>query len=1030
MKGSGLIETLLRRPYALISFLTLFAFMGVMGFGKMKRKLFPDSNYPTVAVVMMMPGASAQTLASDVAVAVEEELYTLEGIRRVFSSTSDEVSVISAEFDYAQPIGTATSEVQRALDRIGSRLPKGLLPAQIHPITAATPPVLTVALSSDTLNLDEVRLLAQNEIRPKLLRLFGIADVALFGGHQRILEISISKALLDRYGLVFSDVIAQVERGVAEFSVGTLRSSTTHYMLTSLWPDQSIESLKALHVTPELTLGMLAQIGFEHSEHQALYRGNQKSAIALAIERADDADVIQTIHEAQKVLSEMAMHYGDIRFEITDTQEETIRQSTDNMFEALRDALVMSTLIVFIFLASVRQVLVVLLSIPIVYLMSIALMWLMGIEFNVVTLTAIILALGLLLDNTVVVVENIERHLFTLHDDLRKAVLVGTQEIFLPMSAGVITTMIALVPMLFVGGYPQTVFEPLVSTLLIAVGSSFVVAITAVPLLSVVLLRLNHPLLSRVERGFGAISGRFNTLMVSFFEGAVLLALKQRRYGWLYMGILGALFVISVKVVMPLVGQELMPPMDTGGLKISITLMPNRSIEESERVLKEAEAIIADEAELLRLSSTVGSEAGVMGIGSGGGIDQIGITATYVDRFSRDRSIWEIARALREKLWQIEGIKRLDVVDYGATALSSLRANVDVTLYSDHFDSLLAAATSVRGALERVAGIVSVSQTWQMDKQVWELEIDAGRAALFGLDRHAITAQVQLFLRQRTVGGYRIQNAASIPIVIEIDAHEHAHANDLPSLVLQSPKGSIPLESVARLIQRSEPSYISREGLRYTINVYGFREKAAISHLMSAFESERLHVTLPQGVEMEQTGDIKQFKDAASRMIGAITLAVLLIFLSLIVLFSSLKIAALVMLSIPLTIIGASWMVLAFDYHTSMPAMMGFILLSGVIVNNAILLIQFASDRMREEGDGVVEAMIHAIRTRTRPVLMTALAVSAGMLPVALGNAIGLERLAPLGAVAIGGLIVGTFLTLLFIPLFFIWSTRRNDATR
>jgi len=229
----------------------------------------------------------------------------------------------------------------------------------------------------------------------------------------------------------------------------------------------------------------------------------------------------------------------------------------------------------------------------------------------------------------------------------------------------------------------------------------------------------------------------------------------------------------------------------------------------------------------------------------------------------------------------------------------------------------------------------------------------------------------------------------------------------------------IPLGAVASIRREKEPGMITREGLKYTLNVYGSREKAAISHIMASFDKAFEGLELPPSVTMEQTGDMKQFENSAGRMGGAIGFAVALIFFILVALFNSVKVALMIVLSIPLTIIGASWTLLLLDYHVSMPAMMGFILLSGIIVNNAILLIHFAQEKMAE-GLRKKEAMLESIRIRTRPVLMTALAVAAGMLPVAMGSAIGLERLAPLGAVAIGGLIVGTFLTLLFIPLIFI----------
>ncbi|MDQ7046735.1 MAG: efflux RND transporter permease subunit [Sulfurovum sp.] len=246
-------------------------------------------------------------------------------------------------------------------------------------------------------------------------------------------------------------------------------------------------------------------------------------------------------------------------------------------------------------------------------------------------------------------------------------------------------------------------------------------------------------------------------------------------------------------------------------------------------------------------------------------------------------------------------------------------------------------------------------------------------------------------------------------------------------MLIETSKGKIPLNKIATLDAAKEPSSISRDGLEYTLEVYGNREKGAISHIMENFEKHLEEVTLPQGVVLEQVGDIKQFKAAAGRMIGAIIIAVVLIFFTLIVMFANVKIALMILFSIPLTIIGASWTMLSVGYHISMPAMMGFMLLSGVIVNNAILLIHFALEQI-QAGLNKKDAMMESIKIRTRPVLMTAFAVSVGMLPVAQGAAIGLERLAPLGTVAIGGLIVGTFMTLVFIPIVFIWTVKEENV--
>jgi multidrug efflux pump subunit AcrB len=1029
-ESSSWVEKVLKRPHIILSFLALFVFAGIMGYGKMHRNLFPNSNYPEVALVIVQPGASAKTMASNIAVPVEEELYALDEIRRAYSNTIDEVTVIRAEFEYSKDIDTAVNDVTTALSKIRAKLPKDIKEPQIIKITEATAPVLVVAMSPNegtALSLEDIRDLASSNIKHTLLKTKGVANVDIFGGYEKELQIIVDKEKLDVYQLSLGQIIATLQKNNNEYAVGFVSNKEHRYLLQSKGKRDQVSMLKALMLTPDVKLSDVADVYFGHYENSAAYYGNGKAAIALSIQRSVSADVIQTIDKVEHIIAGFKTQYPNINFEVSDTQKETIVQSTTNMFEALRDAIIMSTIVVFLFLASFRQILVVLVTIPLVYASTIALMWLVGIDFNVVTLTAIILALGLLLDDTVVVMENIERHYRELGKDIRTAVFDGTKEIMFADLSGTITTMIALAPMLFVGGYPQTVFGPLVGTLLLGLVASYVISIVAVPLLSLHILAIQNPLLLKVENGFHTVIGRANDYIQSFFATIVRAITASKPLGFFSIAVLIALFVTSVKIVMTVVGQELMPPMDTGGVNIKITTDANLPIEKSEAIMKQVNVLVREQGEILRISGSIGSEAGVMSIGSGSGTDHLAIVATYVDRYQREEDIWEISTSLRKEIAKIPHVKYLDIAPYGSTALASIRASVDAKLSSSDLYSLQAAGHDVEKALQKTQGIISTSTTWDMDKVVYNLDIDEAEALRYGLKRSDITSQLQLVLRGAPVATFAKANSMDYTVRVWLPKQQIDQFDTILSMLIDTPKGKIPLNKVASLNFSKEPSSITREGLEYTLEVYGNREKGAISHIMANFEKQLEEVKLPQGVELEQIGDIKQFKSSAERMIGAIIIAVVLMFFTLIVMFGNVKISLMILFSIPLTIIGASWTMLAIGYHVSMPAMMGFMLLSGVIVNNAILLIHFALEQI-QAGLNKREAMLESIRIRTRPVLMTAFAVSVGMLPVAQGAAIGLERLAPLGAVAIGGLIMGTIMTLVFIPIVFIWTVKEENV--
>ncbi len=1026
--NSGWIEKLLARPYYILSFLGLFLFFGFYGYNSIDRKLFPDSNRPEIATVIIWPGAGAKDIASNVAVTIERELYTIDKIRRVYSSTIDEVSVIRAEFEYEKDVDAAASDVANAISKIRSSLPPDIKEPQIHKITAATPPVVTVGISSESASLTDIREICENEIKNRLLKVEGVSNVEIFGGYKKEILVEVDKEKLDRYGLRIEAVLAVLARNDRDYAIGFMDIPKGRYLLKSLGKRDRIEAIADLPISDVLRLKDVAAVRYGHFDNSALYYGNGKPSIALAVQRSVDADVVKTIENTERELESIKREYPALAFEITDTQKDTIVQSISNMFESLRDAIIMSTIVAFFFLASFRQVLVVLFTIPLVYASTVAMMYLFGIEFSVVTLTAIILALGLLLDDAVVVMENIERHYKELGKPIRKAVTEGTKEIMFADLTGTITTMAALFPIMFVGDYPQTIFQPLVSTLLIALAASYIISITTVPLLSLKFLAIDSPWILRAERAFGKITDSFNEGARRLFSQMAEAAMRSKRIAIFYFVLLIALFAVSARVVMPIVGQELMPPMDTGIVKINVTVDPNLPIERSEEVLKRVDRAIYESGKVLRVSSSVGSEAGVLSIGSGGGIDTISVTATYVNRFEREESIWDIEKRIRERLLPIPDIKYFTVFDYGATALSSIRGNVDVMLSSDSFEKLQRGADEIFRVLEKTKGLVNVAKTWDLDKTVYRLEIDEAKAHLYGLDSEAITRQLGLYLKGSPAALKPVQNSNDI-VVRLYGSDREAFLRRLKTISVDSPAGKIPLFALAAIRSGVEPSQITREGLEYTVDVYGFRQKAAISHIMQSFDEAYDGVVLPDGVDMVQTGDIAQFEDSAKRMVKAVLFGVGLIFFTLVPLFGSVRAPLLIIFSIPLTLVGASWILLFMDYHTSMPAMMGFILLSGIIVNNAILLIEFALSGMRK-GLDAKEAMLESIKIRTRPVLMTAFATTAGMLPVALGWAVGLERLAPLGAVAIGGLMVGTFLTLVFIPILFVWIYRKKGAAR
>jgi multidrug efflux pump subunit AcrB len=1023
------VSFVLRRPHFILSVIFAFTILGIIGFFNIKQKLFPDVDRPQIAVVIIQHGASAQDMADNVAAPIERRLYTIDQVRRVYSTSKDEVSVITAEFEYTKDLGEAATDVTNELSKIKSQLPKEIEEPQIYKISSATPPVIVLSVSpkDKSIGLADLRQIAENQIKDEILKLKPVANVDVFGGYKKEVFIEIKKDRLNKYNLSLPFVLEKIRKTNADIPVGFIINKEGEFLLKSNNKAKTLEKLKNIYITKDIKLSDIADIKYDYYDNSSLYYGNGKPAIALAVQRGLTGDSLKTIDAVKSIIPKLEKEYPNLKFEISDSQEKIIRLSNLNMFEALRDAIIMTAIVIFFFLSNIRQMIIAGLSIPFVYGITIAIMWILGMEFNIVTLTAIILALGMLIDDAVVVLENIERHLYELKEPIKDAVVNGTREVVFAVLAGTIATSVVLVPLLFVGDYPQQIFRPLASTLLIAVIVSYFVSITFIPLVAPFLLKKDNSK-NKIEIITYKISEKFVNPLKNFYASAVNLVFRKKFPAIPYFVILIVLFVVSMKLIIPTVGREIMPPMDTGIIKGQIVADSNLSIHQVEDIVNKISEILKKDKRVEMISIAVGSEPGVLTMGKGKSPQTISLTVHYIDRFHRTEDIWSIERNLSKQIWQIPDLKYVDIFDYGATPLSNIRANLDVMISGDNLKVLDKIAEKIKEKVYQVKGLKSVSRTWDYDKISYDLKIDQKKTAFYGISPVEVALQLGTKIRGGIVSLYTIPNEESLKVRVVYGNEERNSKIDLNSYYIQTQKGKIPLSAVAKIERKIEPTIITREGLKYTADVLGYREKAAISHIMQNFKSvmEKSGGKLPPGYEISQEGDIKQLMDAMGRMIKAIGIGLILLFFALAPPFRSFGAPIAVIFAVPLAMIGAAWAILIMGYHQSMPGLMGIILLAGIITKNSILLIDFINQAL-EQGKDIQTAIIESIKIRTRPVLMTAFGTSVGMIPIAFGWALGLERLAPLGTVAIGGLIVGTFLTLIYVPLLYYFIYKFNN---
>ncbi len=1011
----------LKKPHLVLSIVLLLSVVGIIGYRKMPFNLFPDVDRPQISVITVMTGAPAADVEADISRTVEKELSTIDLVRRVTSISKDEVSVVTAEFEYEKGLDAAATDVANALSKVSARLPKDIRPPQIFKISQASQPTMTLALSPAPgypADLRKVREFADNQIKEDLLRIPGVANVEIFGGWQPEIRVNIDPDRLNHFGISLNDVIGGLAAQNQNIPQGLIIRKEGQYIFKTEGQIKTPGELGGLVIGKRengvIHLRDVARIDSGVQEPQSAYQGNGREAIGINILRSQTGHTLDTIDAAEGALPRLQTKYPFVHFEISYSQKDLIKRSVDNMLDALRDAIVITIIVIFLFLGSFRTMTLVALSIPFTYLVTFAFMWLFGFEFHMVTLTGVILAVGMLLDDAIVVIENIERHYHESGKELRDIVAGSTEEVMLAIFSGTYATVVVLVPIIFIGGYVQTVMRPLALSLSIALVASYIVSVTVIPIFAPYIMKAGRQG-GRLEAAVKKKSDLILGAVRDFFVDVLSFAVKHRAF---FIVVAFVLLIVTTRFIRPLIGQNVMPPMDTGIIKINFEADSNSSLHQAKQLLQQMEGVIRKQEGLVSISSTLGSEPSVVSFGSGRNPQQGNITVNLVDRYHRKQTLWQIENNMRQEFLQIPGLKSVDVFDYGATPLSSIRATVDVMATGPDWRVLSAIGRDIKRRLEGVGGLKSVSLSWTADKKEVNFMVDRDKCALYGISPKEISTQVQAAVQGGSASLFRVPGEDGFVIRARLEERHRDSIHRMAALNIHTPLGEVPLSALGKITTSYMPMLLTRQGLENSIDVYGYRERAPVSHIMENVEEALKDITLPPGYKLSQEGDAKQSQESFTALMAALLIAMVLLYFSLVPAFNSFVHPLTIMTAIPLALIGAMWSLLIVGKQQSLASFMGVILLAGIVVKNSILLIDFI-ETAKEQGASTFEALQESVRVRTRPILMTAFATAVGMIPIALERAIGLERLSPLAVVAIGGLLVSTFLTLLYVPIFY-----------
>ncbi len=1014
----SLSRALMRNKHAVGALALAVAILGTYAYLKLPMQLFPDTSPPVVNVITAYPGAPADQVVVDLTRPLEEELASLEGIRHVKSTSQDNLSVITLEFQYSRTAELAAVDVQNAVARIRGRLPPKIREPQVLRFSTSDRPVLTIGVQGK--DLVRTRRLLEDRIAPRIQRIPGVAAVDVFGGARAAVIVEVDRRKLEAYGVSMGRIGAVLRSENISAPAGQIRSN--HSQLTFRVDERSadLEELRQIPVYlpdgTQLRLRDLARIRKASLDDDSRFGIGEHRSIAVQVFKADGANTVAVGERVRNLLETIRGEHPDLRFIEGEETATFTRTVVSNLLSNVWEALLLASVIIFLFLGRVFTSLITAISMPLSFGITFALMKVFNVELNMVTLSAVILAVGMVVDASVVVLENIVRHSDAPGTSMQEAAIAGTDEVRMPVLAGAATTVIVLVPLLFLGGFMGKTFGPLALTLLFAFLGSVLVALFMVPVLS-----LGARWWQVLDRYARHISWPFRWALDRLLGGYLWMLGWVLRHRLIALALV-AVFLLAGVVGVRSAGMEVLPKMDGGSFFVSLETPSGSSLEETERAVQQVRSILAREPSVRLVQWQVGYEPGMRSLGSFGvqGPTQGYLTVTMTDRTARQESIWDVMGRVTRNIHRVPGIRSFTVRELGNTAKSTTLAPIVVRISGPDSKVLDDMGERVKKKLRSVRNVVSPIRHWRLDQKRIQVQVDSLRAGPLGITSADIARRLSEATDGIPAGEFHDRQGSPIPIRVRYDQPYRKDASDLLRLPLfvRGERTPVPLSQVASVKPVVGQGSISREKLISTLEISAFVHGRPLSFVIGDVERSLREVVVPRGYRIELTGEKDDMNEARAEIIGALAIALVAVYLLLVAQFRSFLHPVTVMMSIPLSLTGVAAALWIAHKPVSMPVLVGLILLVGIVVNNSIILIEFVRQR-REAGADRRDALVDAVRLRFRPIMMTALSTIVGMVPLAGEWALGAERFSPLAIAVIGGLLASTLLTMVIIPMLY-----------
>jgi len=1008
-----------RRPITWIMASLAVALFGLFTLSRLQLDLLPNLEFPVVAVITSWQGADPEGVEQLVTRPVEEALELVPGIERVTSTSSQGSSLVLAEFDWGSDMRDTEQDVRKQLELTAlDRLPDDAERPLVFAFDPSLSPVIFMTVNAPGSPAD-VRALADETISPRLARVPGVAAAETMGGAEREIQVQLLPDWLKAFGISPTQVAMAVGAANAQSPGGLVEEGdqelgvVTRAELTELRDIQDV--VVAAAGGAPVRVRDVAEVVDGAAEVDHVVRADGKPAVMLAIRKQSDANTVQVSRAIRAELAELDDDLPEgVELGILMDQAEPITMSLSNLTSTAFISLLATALVLVSFLRNWRTSSIVSVSIPFSMLVTFAVMDALGVTLNIISMAGLALAVGMLVDNSIVVIEHIIVVMGRGGDDRRQSAIDGTNEVVTPIVASTLTTLSVFVPVLFVPGIAGQMFRDMALTICISLFASLLVTVTLVPLLASLGLRVRPP--HGWERALGRLTGWVEPL------GELYARRAPELIGRPAVVLGGAIaFGVVVLATIPLLGVDFLPQNDRSMIEFSVKTAPGSSLDATQRAFAQIEDVVADAVPEARTASVeFGNPDGILAI-TGNSSSQGSLRISLVPVLERSRDQQEIELDLKERFQAIPGV---EVRAQGNPLISG--GDVVVRIAMNDLDALRIYGNALA---ERLVGRDEVASVeFDLDNARTELQVtlDRDQAQRLGLNAGDVASAVATTYMGMEVA--RLQDGEDeVPVRVRATRAARRDMDALRDVPVALPRGgTVPLSAVAQIETGLGPAAIPRADQERAGNLAVSLGDASLGELIATIDQVLEEVPIPAGATVSVEGAAEDLQESFMALGVAILVAILLVYMVMASQFESLVEPFVILATIPLAVVGAVLGLLLTLTTVQVTALIGIVLLVGIVVNNGILLLDVLK-RNRERGDDLVAAAGAAGRARLRPILMTSVTTILGMLPLAFEIGQGAELWAPMARAVIGGMTVSTVLTLLVVPAAYVFVTRAVD---